>query len=319
MVMESSCSLNFVATTAGREAARRASTRMRRPGRLVAMRSPDHRLVAVLLPPFLCALAFACDGGRSAPNGGSMAPPPAVVQVDTVVVPPAIRAVVDAPDRSAADRALDPGRHPGETLTFFGVQPGARVAELGAGGGYTSELLARTVGPSGVVFGQNTPFILKRFAEQPWSARLAKPAMGNVIRVDRDFDDPLPPEAHDLDAVLIVLFYHDTVWMGVDRATMNRAVFRALRPGGIYAIVDHSARVGSGSADAQTFHRIDEQVVREEVTAAGFELVAEASFLRNPSDRRDWNDSPTAAAARRGTSDRFVLEFVKPLGSLRSG
>jgi predicted methyltransferase len=220
--------------------------------------------------------------------------------------------VVDAPDRSPADRALDQGRHPAELLAFLRIAPGMRVAELGAGGGYTTELLARGVAPSGVVFGQNTPFILTRFAEEPWSARLATPAMHGVVRVDREFDAPLPPEAHDLDAVVIVLFYHDTVWQGVDRPAMNRAVFQALRPGGVYLIVDHSARPGSGTADVQTLHRIDEQVVRDEVTAAGFDLVAEASFLRNPSDARDWNDSPRAAADRRGTSDRFVLKFVKP-------
>src|SRR6185369_12860412 len=145
--------------------------------------------------------------------------------------------------------------HPAEMLAFFGIGPGMRVAELGAAGGYTTELLARAVGPSGVVYGQNNPFILKRFAEQPWSARLATPPMHNVVRVDREFDDPLPPEATNLDAVLLVLFYHDTVWMGADRAKMNRAIFNALRPGGVYGIVDHRARPGSGLADVQTFHR----------------------------------------------------------------
>jgi len=235
-----------------------------------------------------------------------------VQRVDTVVVPPATRAIVDAPDRTAADRALDPGRHPAEMLAFYDIRPGMRVAELGAAGGYTSELLARAVGPTGAVYGQNSSLILQRFAEQPWSTRLATPPMHNVVRVDREFDDPLPPEARNLDAVFIVLFYHDTVWMGVDRAKMNRAVFDALRPGGVYAIIDHSAHAGSGTADVQTLHRIDEQVVRDEVTAAGFDLVGEATFLRNPSDPRDWNDSPSAAADRRGTSDRFVLKFVKP-------
>lgn len=274
------------------------------------MKSSDRYVLSLVL--FAGVFAVACTGSRSTPPPGTTAQPGGVEGVNTVVVPPAIQAVVDAPDRSAADRALDPGRHPAEMLAFVGVRPGMRVAELGAGGGYTTELLARSVGPSGVVFGQNTPFILKRFAEQPWSARLATAPMLNVVRVDREFDDPLPPEAHDLDAVLVVLFYHDTVWMGVDRAKMNRAVFQALRPGGVYAIVDHSARVGSGTADVQTFHRIDEQVVRDEITAAGFKLVAEASFLRNPADTRDWNDSPTAAGKRRGTSDRFVLMFVKP-------
>ena len=229
-----------------------------------------------------------------------------------VAVPDPVRAVVAAPDRSDADRALDAGRHPAEMLAFFKIGPGMRVAELGAGGGYTTELLARSVGPSGVVYGQNNKFILERFAEQPWSERLGKPVMKNVVRVDREFDDPLPPEAHDLDAVFIVLFYHDTVWMKTDRAKMDRAVFQALKPGGVYAVIDHSARSGTGLADVETLHRIDEQTLRKEIEAAGFKLVAEADFLRNPSDARDWNDSPRAAAERRGTSDRFVLEFVKP-------
>jgi predicted methyltransferase len=224
----------------------------------------------------------------------------------------AVRAVAGAEDRSEADRALDVGRRPAELLAFFDLRPGMRVAELGAGGGYTTELLARAVGPSGVVYAQNTPFILARFAEAPWSERLRKPVMQNVVRLDREFDDPLPPEARDLDLVLDVLFYHDTVWMKVDRDRMNRAVFAALRPGGVYGIVDHSARAGSGLADVQTFHRIEESVVKREVEAAGFELAAEADFLRNPEDTRDWNDSPRAAGERRGTSDRFVLKFVKP-------
>jgi predicted methyltransferase len=187
------------------------------------------------------------------------------------------------------------------------------VAELGAGGGYTSELLARSVGPTGVVYGQNSPLILERFAEKPWSERLAKPVMRNVVRVDREFADPLPPQAHDLDAVLLILFYHDTVWMGVDRSQMNRAVYKALRPGGLYVVVDHSGAAGSGTTQTQTLHRIEESVVRDEVLAAGFQLAWEADFLRNPADPRDWNASPRVAAERRGTSDRFVLGFVKPV------
>lgn len=244
-------------------------------------------------------LAVAC-GGRARPDAALPKPSPA------------IRAAVDASDRSDADRALDAGRHPAEMLSFFGIAPGMKVAELGAGGGYTAELLARVVGRSGVVYAQNPPIILKRFAEKPWSDRLAKPVMKHVIRVDRDFEAPLPPDVHDLDAVFLVLFYHDTVWLDVDRARMNKAIFRALKPGGVYAIVDHSARPGAGLVDVKTFHRIEESVVRREVEAAGFRLDAAASFLRNPNDARDWNDSPLAAGARRGTSDRFVLRFVKP-------
>jgi predicted methyltransferase len=238
------------------------------------------------------------------------APAAAVVQT----VPPAVQAVVDAPDRSEDDRKLDRGRHPGETLAFFGIAPGMKVADLMGGGGYTTELLVRAVGPTGAVYGQNTKLVLDRFAEKPWSARLAKPIMKSVIRADRDLEDPLPPEAKNLDAVFLVLFYHDSVWQKVDRDRMNRAVFQALKPGGVYAVIDHSGRPGTGITETQTFHRIEEKVVREEVERAGFKLGAEGAFLRNPADTRDWNDSPREAADRRGTSDRFVLKFVKPAG-----
>jgi predicted methyltransferase len=226
--------------------------------------------------------------------------------------PGAIAAIVAAPDRTEADRALDPGRHPTAMLEFLAIVPGAQVAEIGAGGGYTTELLARAVGPGGVVYAQNSPFVLKRFAEKPWSERLQRPVMKNVVRVDRDFDDPLPPEARALDQVVSAVIYHDTVWMKVDRASMNRAIFEALKPGGIYTVIDNSARPGTGLADVQTIHRIDEKTLIDEVTQAGFKLIGEGDFLRNPSDARDWNDSPREAGSLRGTGDRFALRFQKP-------
>ena len=223
-----------------------------------------------------------------------------------------MRAAIDAPDRSVEDRALDAGRKPDLMLAFFGIEPGMRVAELGAGGGYTSELLSRVVGGSGKVYAQNSPFIIERFANAPLTARLQKPVLSNVVRLDREFDDPLPPEATNLDAVLSVLFYHDTVWLGADRDKMNRAVFKALKAGGVYGVVDHSALAGSGIEGVKTVHRIDEQTVRAEIERAGFKFDSEATFLKNPSDTRDWNDSPREAGARRGTSDRFAIRFKKP-------
>ena len=225
----------------------------------------------------------------------------------------AIHAAIAADDREADDRALDEQRKPEEMLNFFGVTPGMRVAELAAGRGYTTELLARAVGPSGKVYGQNSKFILERFAGGPWSERLKKPALQNVERIDTEFEAPFPASVKDLDRVFIVLFYHDTVWFGTDRAAMNRAVFAALKPGGVYAIVDHSARAGDGTDVAKSLHRIEESVVQAEVLAAGFTLAKSADFLREPSDARDWNASPSAAGDKRGHSDRFVLEFVKPL------
>ncbi len=221
-------------------------------------------------------------------------------------------ALVASPDRDEADKSLDAGRKPAELLEFCGIQPGYRVGEVASGGGYTAELLARAVGPSGKVWGQNSPFILQRFAEAPWSARLKKPVMANVTRVDTEFDAPFPADAAPLDAVLDVLFYHDTVWQKTDRPKMNKNIFDALKPGGVYCIVDHSAAVGSGLTQTESLHRIEESVLRREIEAAGFKLQAEGSFLRNPSDQRDWSASPRVAGERRGQSDRFVLRFVKP-------
>ena len=222
-----------------------------------------------------------------------------------------IAALLAAPDRTDDDRKLDDQRKAAAFLAFLGVGPGMQVAEVGSGSGYTSELLARAVGPGGRVYGQNTPEILAKFAEGPWSARLGRPVNKPIVRKDAPFEAPLPGVT-GLDLVVNVLFYHDTVWLGVDRDKMNRAVFAALRPGGVYVVVDHSAKPGDGVADVKTTHRIEQKVVEAEVEKAGFKLATSADFLKNPSDARDWNDSPTAAGPRRGTSDRFVLKFVKP-------
>jgi predicted methyltransferase len=93
---------------------------------------------------------------------------------------------------------------------------------------------------------------------------------------------------------------------------MNRAILAALKPGGVYAILDSSARPGSGLQDTKTLHRIDEETVRAEVERVGFKLAGKSDLLRNPSDTRDWNSSPVAAGEKRGTGDRFVDKFVKP-------
>jgi predicted methyltransferase len=275
------------------------------------VKKPNLRFAAV----FLLGTLAACGGSTSnsptlaaatGPAAGRAAAPENAAPSEAAI------AVVNAPDRSDNDKKLDAGRHPAELLTFLGIKAGMKVGEISSGGGYTTELLARAVGPTGKVYGQNSKAILERFAEKPWSERLAKPAMKNVVRSDRDFEDPFPPDAKDLDAVVCVLFYHDLVWIGADREKMNRAVLAALKPGGRYVIVDHSGREGTGSTEAKTLHRIEEKLVRSEVEKTGFRLAAEGSFLRNPSDPRDWNASPMAAGDKRGTSDRFVLAFEKP-------
>jgi predicted methyltransferase len=242
----------------------------------------------------LLSLLAACAGNKPAPAGDRA------------------QAIVAAPDRTPEDRALDAGRKPAETLSFVQLSPGMRVAELGAGAGYTTELLARAVAPDGVVYAQNPDLFVKSFLKDRWPARLSRPAMKNVVRVDREFDDPLPPEAKDLDRVVMYAIYHDVTYLPVDREKMDRAIFSALKPGGEFVVIDSSAKPGTGTQDAKTLHRIDEQVVKDEAAKAGFKLQAEGDFLRNPQDARDWNSSPPAAGERRGTSDRFALRFVKP-------
>jgi len=214
---------------------------------------------------------------------------------------------VHSQERSDADRAVDQRRQPEQLLAFYGVRPGMRVLDLGAGGGYNTELLARVVGPSGVVYAQNSRYLLENIVKGRFDERLKKPAMRNVVPLVREFDDPVPPEARNLDLVTFNFVYHDTAWMGVDRIKMNRAVFAALKPGGIYIVADHSGRTGTGVSEAKTLHRIEESVVRREVEAAGFRPVAEAGFLRNPDDPRN-----APVFKPKVPNDEFVLKFVKP-------
>jgi predicted methyltransferase len=255
--------------------------------------------------------AGTAGSGSGAAAGSEVKPPPAPY-TPAADVPEPIKAAIAAPDRTDDDRALDAGRKPGEVLAFFRVAPGQKIGELFAGGGYTSELIARTIGDGGTLYAQNSKEVLERFARKPWTERAGKPVMKRVVALERPIDDPFPADVRDLDAVITILNYHDAVWQKADRPKMNKAVLAALKPGGIYAIVDHSAAAGSGLRDVETLHRIDEEAVKQEVIAAGFKLDGSSDVLRNPADPRDWNSSPRQAAERRGTSDRFVLRFVKP-------
>jgi predicted methyltransferase len=189
-----------------------------------------------------------------------------------------------------------------------------KVADLFAAGGYTTELLARAVGPSGTVYSQNPIFPpeLQQIG-QAWNERLKNPILKNVVAVTKSFDAddllPVPPGA--LDAVLMNMNYHDLVLRGIDRDKVNATVYKALKSGGEYAIVDHSAKDGSGIKDIE-LHRIDENFLINEVQKAGFKLAARSSALRHPTDDRTWVTSPRVVGERRGTSDRFMLKFTKP-------
>lgn len=211
-------------------------------------------------------------------------------------------ALIAAPDRSDADRKNDERRNPVKLLEFTGAKTGWRVLDMGAGGGYSTELMARSVGASGKVWGQN-PKLSERYA-----ARMATPAMAQVTGVERPFDAPVPDGVRDLDLVTFFFTYHDTTFMDVDRAKMNKAVFAALKPGGLYVIADHSAKPGEGATVGKSLHRIEEDTLKQEVLAAGFKLMGSGDFLRNPDDPR------TVSVHRSGIrNDEFVLKFQKPM------
>ncbi len=241
-----------------------------------------------------------------------------------------IAAIVASPDRHPADRVNDMRRKPADMLAFIGVRPGMVALDVSAARGYTTELLARAVGPAGKVYGQNAPRAENRAPPaQPEGAaapppppvvpvnapaptlaeRARNPATPNIVAVTRPFEDPAPPEvAHGgLDLVTLMFNYHDFGHMNVDRAKANAAIFRALRPGGIYVIADHSGRSGTGISESGTLHRVEEAFVQREVEAAGFRLAGQGHFLRNPADPRDRN-TPQPAMPK----DEFVLKFVKP-------
>jgi len=219
---------------------------------------------------------------------------------------PDYRAIVASPDRSEADRQTDVRRKPELLLAFTGVRQGMKVLDMGAGGGYSTELLARAVGPGGTVYAQESPAGSPR-ARERFDERSKTPAMRNVVRVLREYDDPIPPGAQQLDLVTFFFAYHDTAFMPVDRARMNRALFDALKPGGVLIVTDHSAQSGAGTSVVKTLHRIEESTLRREIEAAGFKLTAEGDFLRNPGDTRD-----AIVFRPQAPVDEFVLKFVRP-------
>ena len=251
-----------------------------------------------------------------------------------------IAQIVASPDRTAADRTNDLRRKPEQMLAFIGIRPGMTALDLSAGGGYTTELLARAVSPDGKAFGQSqpprapdaptrpavtpegnaspqlaqaplvaaAPPAVRRTSAQALAERAKNTGLLNLFSVVRVFEDPVPPELNgSLDLVSLMFNYHDLGHAGVDRARMNAAVFAGLKPGGVYVIADHAGRPGTGISESGTLHRIEEDFLRAEVQAAGFKLLAHGDFLRNPNDPRDKN-TPDPAQAK----DEFVLKFVKP-------
>ena len=282
------------------------------------------------------ALAASLSACVTAPTSPSATATAAVLSQERIA------AIIASPDRSTADRNNDIRRKAAQMLAFIGIRPGLVALDLSAGGGYSTELVARAVGPTGRVYGQSTPArapdsparppvtpegdsapsaqgaaavqppaapAIRRTSAQALAERAKNPLVANIIAVVQPFEDPVPKPlaAGGLDLVTLMFNYHDLGHLGVDRTRMNNAVFAGLKSGGLYVIADHSGRPGTGISEAGTLHRIEEDFLRREVESAGFKLADEGHFLRNPADPRDKN-TPEPAQPK----DEFVLKFVKP-------
>lgn len=211
-------------------------------------------------------------------------------------------------DRPEDQRARDATRQAEVDFALSHVKPGQRVLDMGAGQGYMSWLFSAAVGPEGRVDVQNPQGWVDYYKMAPaLEAMQAKRA--NIKAVIAPFTAvPAPDQPYDL--IYSSMVYHDTYNEdGADALNMNATLFQHVKPGGLYIVVDHNAPTGTGTRDTKTTHRIDKQVVINDLTRAGFKLLEDNDLLSNPADARDLNVFDPAI---RGKTDRFVLVFQKP-------
>jgi len=226
-------------------------------------------------------------------------------------IPANIAAAVADKTRPEADTKRDADRKPAEVLAFVGVKRGDKVADLIPGAGYFTRLFSDAVGPKGAVYAF-MPAEFAQFSKTPLPANGAHtdPARPNITFLTAPMNAVAAPEK--LDIVWISQNYHDLhddFAKPADTAVVNKQVFAALKPGGVYVVLDHSAVAGSGLAATNTLHRIDAATVKSEVTAAGFKFVSESKVLANPADARTAN---VFDASIRGKTDQFIYKFRKP-------
>jgi predicted methyltransferase len=221
-------------------------------------------------------------------------------------------AAIADPARPDADRQRDADRKPAEMIAFAGIHAGSKVSELLPGGGYFTRIFSKVVGPTGKVYAlvpprpANAPAGMPDFAA-PMNALAADTRYGNISV--QSFD-PAAKSPELVDLVWTSLNYHDLHNRpNPDLMPYNKMVFNALKPGGVYIVVDHVAEAGSGARDTSIFHRIDPALVKTEVTAAGFEFVGESNALRNPADPHNVSLRDPSI---RGKTDQFVYKFRKP-------
>lgn len=223
-------------------------------------------------------------------------------------IPTHISAAVADPSRPEADTTRDENRKPAAVVAFAGLKPGDIIADLNPGGGYFTRIFAKAVGAQGKVYGLVPQSSLERRPEAGDAVKGIAANNPNVIFHATPIDNISVPEA--LDMVWTSDNYHDFKNRGDGvTAAMNASIFKALKPGGIYMVIDHAAEKGSGARDTNTLHRVDPELVKTEALAAGFILDAESDVLANADDD---HTSKVFEGAIRGKTDHFVLRFKKP-------
>ena len=218
-------------------------------------------------------------------------------------------AAVASVDRPVADRNRDKSRHPVEILAFMELGPGMTAVEFGAGGGYTTELIARVVGPEGRVYAQALD-----------ASRTRGDRLPNVVALDKHLLWEARDTLHDAgladgqaDRVLIFFALHDMYLNDrIDKQGLLGDLRALLKPGGLLVILDNAAPADSGLRYTAGTHRIGEQFVRDEVERAGFRFAGETDVLRNPDDNPTEHWSRPAPYRQPGLQDRFALRFVSP-------
>ena len=219
-----------------------------------------------------------------------------------------IKKAIENPTRPAKDTQRDADRKPDDVMIFSSIKSGDVVADIGSAGGYYTRILSDIVGSKGHIYGFNGIEFARIFKNGNPTDPIAA-ERENVTSIMGTFNDPIFPEP--IDMAVIILIYHDThlSQLNIDTAAMNKALFNAIKPGGIYLVVDHSAEEGSNSRDVDKLHRIDPILVKQEVESAGFEFITESNVLNNPEDMLN---TMVMMPLVKGKSDRFIYKFRKP-------
>ena len=254
----------------------------------------------------IAALSFGCMIATSLPvvAGEAPAAAPVVPYVVPAGTPAYIKAAVESASRAPEQKARDSNRKPAEVLALSGVKPGDRVVEFASFGQYFTTLVSDIVGPKGLVYMIDLPYTEQRAG----AASRAFVASHTNARYELvDYNNVELPQ--NIDIVFNVLYYHDLPLNKIDTAKLNAKILKSLKPGGIFFVIDHNARPGSGMADTEKLHRIDPAIIRQEITAAGFELVEESKLLAHAADD---HSQMVFSPGLRGLTDQTIFKFRKP-------